>query len=252
MELIIINKKIKDIKLESNNEGQKKFFSEVMATLDKEMFSAFILNSAMKNAGGYFTDVRYFSRIVLPEKTATYNKKNHSVKFANDEMFGIFIHEACHYLHIKRDKGRFISKELMKMIPFDSKNMEFWNEFRTECEYEAGWRSIYYNRLYKMVDEKIVKDLNIKNMTIYLKPSEQLNEFVHILKTQLFNKNVPEDKHKICEETYDKILTYIAKKKKEYLDNIDRFSELSSFKFPYYLTEKDETKLTKMVNKCLK
>lgn len=180
--------------LDDPNSGRREFFSEVMAALENNEMGLATFNIGMpmpKGAGGYFTNQLNLDKICLPS-IATVDEANHLIKFVEEipneapdeeeedeelasvkklltaeESFAIFVHEACHFLHFSRDGGEFIGP-LMKGKRYTMDEMSHSPKLRRECEFEAGYRSVRYDALYKMYPgSRQILETNLINMTNY-------------------------------------------------------------------------------------
>lgn len=164
--------------------GRVKFFERVMEHLQEAQdraldegrpgMSALILGRKIENVGGYFTNGKYVPRIVLPADIATYDEQNDTIQFADEKAFCVFVHEACHFIHLMLDDGRFTAKSLRDKEHSSLNNIKTYldrNVVRDD-EYEAGWRSLVYNNLYDLQAKDTIFELNRNNMMIYLDKPE--------------------------------------------------------------------------------
>ena len=208
-------------------EGRQDYFKYIMGKLEDvdtepEIYgfagTALIIGRKLENAGGYFTGTDSIARIVLPEGTATYDETTKELQFADDYQFGVFVHESSHFLHLVCDKGKFMSPEFEKLEPMCRAAEYGHHRSNTKyIEYEAGWRSLYSNRLYEMFeDDSLIFKMNLQNMLHYTKfnASEEFRKDLKAAKT-------PEELKKACEAhqgEYD-----------EAVKNITKWSQLSTF-----------------------
>lgn len=224
---IVIDSGFRDIKLNDTSkyaEGRKEFFAGVMEELkraDDEFMACFIIGRKIEGVGGYFTGSDYVARIVLPEGTADYDENTKTLTFKDDEQFAIFVHEASHFRHLITDRGAFKSPSFEKLEPFACAGFGKHLPSNTKyLEYEAGWRSLYYNEVYKMGPKKLFFDLNLKNMLIYVDfVGEGMDELRKELKAC---KNQDEVKSvlKRCQKEINKVQKSVKK-----------WSDLDKFKF---------------------
>lgn len=165
---------IRDYKLIDESpfaENRKMFWDCLTAYISKRFFGAIEIDGIFKEIGGYF-ETNYFEmdKIVIPEDTCDVDMDKKTIKFRNDEKFAIFLHEVSHYYHIKKDKGKFISRDLEDMKPYSpGEHGEHFKPMVKYLEYEAGWRSLYYNDIYGLFPEgdRTVLEVNLRNMQHY-------------------------------------------------------------------------------------
>lgn len=179
--------------LDDPNPGRQEFFAEVMSALENNELGLATFNIGVpmdKGVGGYFTNHLNLDKLCLPE-ICKVDEANHTIKFVEqtfeneeededidpimlkemsmspEESFAVFVHEACHFLHFSRDGGEFISP-LMKGKKYTMNEMVQSPKLRRECEYEAGYRSVRYDLLYKMYPgSRQILETNLINMTNY-------------------------------------------------------------------------------------
>lgn len=178
--------------LDDPNPGRQDFFAEVMSALENNELGLATFNIGVpmeKGVGGYFTNHLNLDKLCLPEIVKV-DEANHTIKFVEqtfendededidpimlkemsmspEESFAVFVHEACHFLHFSRDGGEFISP-LMKGKKYTMNEMVQSPKLRRECEYEAGYRSVRYDLLYKLCPgSRQILDTNLINMTNY-------------------------------------------------------------------------------------
>lgn len=174
---IVIDTAFETVKLNDNSkyaEGRKLFFNYIMSKLqevDDVGLACFIIGRKLEGAGGYFTAADEVARIVLPEGSATYNPKTKELTFKDDDEFTIFIHEASHFLHLVCDKGKFISPSFEHLKPMEHAASNGHHRSNTKyLEYEAGYRSLYYNGMYDMFeDNSQIMRMNLMNMMHYMR-----------------------------------------------------------------------------------
>jgi hypothetical protein len=131
-----------------------------------------------KKATAYFQrQSLQVDRIYMPEDSAEIKLEGSgaetkgSIRFVDDHSFAVFLHEASHYLHLIKDHGNFMAptiKDRPKKLM--TKTGAHHQDFTIDFEYEAGYRSLKYARLYNMFPEndRTVLDLNLVNMLNYL------------------------------------------------------------------------------------
>lgn len=153
-------------KLNTSHDGKQKFWAEIMHELEKRDFGVLKVGVPMpEGVGAFFTDVSCVERICLPQSW-TADPKTKTISFEDDTAFGIFVHEACHFLHFCRDEGRCDSPlfEGQIILPED---VYAKASMRRIAEFEAGYRSCFFNKIYKLVPGRKILDLNLQNMFIY-------------------------------------------------------------------------------------
>lgn len=208
-------------------EGRKDFFAHVMQSLQKlddgdDMsigMASFIIGREIEGTGGYFTDRAYLSRIVLPEGTATYDPDRKTIRFKDDEAFTVFIHEASHLLHVSVDRGVYMSpafKDRPALSGFAGGKVDP-NETKY-AEYEAGYRSLYYNQIYEMFpDNSAILKLNVANMTHYMEPRDKDE-----LRRRYKELTTDEERKKFKEELTERMNAWEA--------GVTKWSQLADFK----------------------
>lgn len=185
------------------SENRREFFEMIKKELSKEFMSCLIIGNKLENAGGYFTNSKMLPRIVLPEDTAECTEK--SIKFKNDDCFGIFVHECSHYLHIIKDYGVYKAPSLMERKPVVITDNSFLKSETVHIEYEAGYRSLIMNRMYELfpINNRTILDLNLNNMIHYIK-IKNASEFKD--KCDLFKERIKKWKETV--EKWSEIKTY--------------------------------------------
>jgi hypothetical protein len=90
-----------------------------------------------------------------------------------EKAFAIFVHEACHFLHLSRDQGEFTSP-LMKGKVYTMDQLIHSPKVRREAEFEAGYRSVYYNAIHRLypAGDRTILETNITNMMNYDKQNQ--------------------------------------------------------------------------------
>lgn len=164
--MIKITSNFTAIKLDDPNPGRCAFWDKVMAAMESLDFAVLKIGVKMPTgAGGFFTELLAVDSINLPDGPVLENNK---IKFPDDNAFGVFIHEAAHFLHLIIDEGRRITKgHEGEVLTFEDQINDRTNTVRREIEYEAGYRSVYYNAVYKMFPGREIINLNLANMVNY-------------------------------------------------------------------------------------
>lgn len=184
-QILKIGEDFEEWTLDDPIESHREFFSFIMSQLDERDFATLNLRVPMDDGiGGFYTDHLYLDKICLPD-IVTVDEDNKVLKFnpsyetdedgkptkhlisTADENFGIFVHESCHFLHFGRDEGVFESP-LMKGKQYSMEEMAHSPNLRRECEFEAGYRSMKFDKMYHLFPNKrIILDLNLNNMITY-------------------------------------------------------------------------------------
>ena len=178
-----------DWTLDDPNPGRREFFATVMDAMENNEsgFATFSVGVPMEEGvGGYFTNTLNLDQINLP-RIAVPNIANKTIKFVDETVspdfmkehpdyepmtaekaFAIFVHEACHFLHFSRDQGEFTSP-LMKGKSYTMEQLIHSPKVRREAEFEAGYRSVYYNAIHRLYPEgdRTILETNITNMMNY-------------------------------------------------------------------------------------
>lgn len=221
---IVIDSAFETVKLNDTSayaDGRKMFFAYIMSKLqevDDVGLACFIIGRKLKGAGGYFTGADEVNRIVLPEGSATYDPKTKEVTFKNDDEFTIFIHEASHFMHLVCDNGKFISPSFQHLKPMEHARNSGHHRSNTKyLEYEAGYRSLYFNEVYEMFeDNSQIMRMNLMNMMHYMsvKTEDSFIEEYKKLKTD-------EEKKDFMQKRKDEIDAKLA--------TITKWSQIDSF-----------------------
>ena len=155
-----------DYTLVDENEGRKAFWKEIMHTLAERTFPLLKIGVPMpKGVGGFFTDHYHLDSINLPD---TWEVKGKEVTYKDDEAFMIFVHESCHFLHLSRDEGMFISPVEENGTTCSMKDLLEKESLRRDIEYEAGYRAMLMDRAFKMFPgSRVNLDGNLRNMINY-------------------------------------------------------------------------------------
>ena len=183
-----------DWTLDDPNPGRREFFATVMDAMENNEsgFATFSVGVPMEEGiGGYFTNTLNLDQINLP-RIAVPNITNKTIKFVDETVspefmkehpdyepltaekaFAIFVHEACHFLHFSRDQGEFTSP-LMKGKSYSMEQLIHSPKVRREAEFEAGYRSVYYNAIHRLYPEgdRTILETNITNMMNYDKQNQ--------------------------------------------------------------------------------
>lgn len=183
-----------DWTLDDPNPGRREFFATVMDAMENNEsgFATFSVGVPMEvGVGGYFTNTLNLDQINLP-RIAVPDIANKTIKFVDETVspdfmkehpdyepmtaekaFAIFVHEACHFLHFSRDQGEFTSP-LMKGKSYTMEQLIHSPKVRREAEFEAGYRSVYYNAIHRLYPEgdRTILETNITNMMNYDKQNQ--------------------------------------------------------------------------------
>lgn len=183
-----------DWTLDDPNPGRREFFATVMDAMENNEsgFATFSVGVPMEEGvGGYFTNTLNLDQINLP-RIAVPDIANKTIKFVDETVsvdfmkehpdyepmtaekaFAIFVHEACHFLHFSRDQGEFTSP-LMKGKSYSMEQLIHSPKVRREAEFEAGYRSVYYNAIHRLYPEgdRTILETNITNMMNYDKQNQ--------------------------------------------------------------------------------
>ena len=183
-----------DWTLDDPNPGRREFFATVMDAMENNEsgFATFSVGVPMEEGvGGYFTNTLNLDQINLP-RIAVPDIATKTIKFVDEKVsadfmkehpdyepmtaekaFAIFVHEACHFLHFSRDAGEFTSP-LMKGKSYTMDQLIHSPKVRREAEFEAGYRSIYYNAIHRLYPEgdRTILETNITNMMNYDKQNQ--------------------------------------------------------------------------------
>ena len=183
-----------DWTLDDPNPGRREFFATVMDAMENNEsgFATFSVGVPMEEGvGGYFTNTLNLDQINLP-RIAVPDIATKTIKFVDEKVsadfmkehpdyepmtaekaFAIFVHEACHFLHFSRDAGEFTSP-LMKGKSYTMDQLIHSPKVRREAEFEAGYRSVYYNAIHRLYPEgdRTILETNITNMMNYDKQNQ--------------------------------------------------------------------------------
>lgn len=183
-----------DWTLDDPNPGRREFFATVMDAMENNEsgFATFSVGVPMEEGvGGYFTNTLNLDQINLP-RIAVPDIANKTIKFVDETVsadfmkehpdyepmtaekaFAIFVHEACHFLHFSRDQGEFTSP-LMKGKSYTMEQLIHSPKVRREAEFEAGYRSVYYNAIHRLYPDgdRTILETNITNMMNYDKQNQ--------------------------------------------------------------------------------
>lgn len=175
---IRIHKHFTDIVLDDPNPGRQRYWHDVMSQLEEQPFAVLKIGVRMSGTGSaYFCVNHGIVNICLSKDAATF--KDNKLKFAHDEDFAIFVHEAAHFQHIVVDGGVWKAPSLTNCPPMDEYKMEKIISQMTETqrlksldlrniEYEAGWRAVFNDKIYKLFpNDRTLLDLMIKNTLTY-------------------------------------------------------------------------------------
>lgn len=194
-----ISHNFEDWNLNDPNPGRQEFFQMIMSALENNEsgYATFNIGVPMDaGMGGYFTNKLCLDMICLPDIVKV-DEANHLITFTDqvphetdnhtkeheedediytnlnaEEAFSVFVHEACHFLHFSRDKGEFMSP-LMKGKQYSMNDIMYNMKLRREAEFEAGYRSMFYDKIYKLYPgSRQILETNLINMMNYDKPNQ--------------------------------------------------------------------------------
>ena len=185
---VVISSGFQDIKLADDSQwsaGRKRFFEDIMTELqraDEEWCASLVIGRKLDKAAAYFTAADCLITIVMPEGTATYDENTKEIRFADEDMWVCFVHEASHFMHMVVDGGKFISPSFEHLEPMVHAAFDGHRRSNTKyLEYEAGYRSLYYNEIYEMGPKELYFKRNLQNMMHYVYV-EGLEDFVNAIR----------------------------------------------------------------------
>ena len=185
---VVISSGFQDIKLADDSQwsaGRKRFFEDIMTELqraDEEWCASLVIGRKLDKAAAYFTAADCLITIVMPEGTATYDENTKEIRFADEDMWVCFVHEASHFMHMVVDSGKFISPSFEHLEPMVHAAFDGHRRSNTKyLEYEAGYRSLYYNEIYEMGPKELYFKRNLQNMMHYVYV-EGLEDFVNAIR----------------------------------------------------------------------
>ena len=181
MKAVLSETFIKNIELVDNSEyapGRIRFWHDLQNFMSTQLVAFIQFDEKPKEGTAYFQRQSLkVDHIYMPEDSAEIKLEGSgaetkgTIRFVNDHNFALFLHEVSHYLHLVKDDGKFISpsikdkpKKLMSKSGLHSKT------YTIDIEYEAGYRSLKYARLYNMFPEndRTVLEINLINMMNYI------------------------------------------------------------------------------------
>ena len=185
---VVISSGFQDIKLADDSQwsaGRKRSFEAIMTELqraDEEWCASLVIGRKLDKAAAYFTAADCLITIVMPEGTATYDENTKEIRFADEDMWVCFVHEASHFMHMVVDSGKFISPSFEHLEPMVHAAFDGHRRSNTKyLEYEAGYRSLYYNEIYEMGPKELYFKRNLQNMMHYVYV-EGLEDFVNAIR----------------------------------------------------------------------
>lgn len=185
---VVISSGFQDIKLADDSQwsaGRKRFFEDIMTELqraDEEWCASLVIGRKLDEAAAYFTAQDCLITIVMPEGTATYDENTKEIRFADEDMWVCFVHEASHFMHMVVDGGKFISPSFEHLEPMVHAAFDGHRKSNTKyLEYEAGYRSLYYNEIYEMGPKELYFERNLQNMMHYVYV-EGLEDFANAIR----------------------------------------------------------------------
>ena len=158
--------------------GRTRFWRDLQNFMADQIFANIQFDKKLETASAYFQREQLkFDRIYMPEETAevilegTGADTRGTLRFVDDRAFGLFLHEASHYLHMIKDGGKFLSptiKAAPKHLMTNSGKHSV--SYTVDIEYEAGYRSLLYSKQYGLFAEgdRTVTELNLENMLNYI------------------------------------------------------------------------------------
>ncbi len=162
MEKLNIYNNFKDWKLNSSVRGQVEFWDMMMSYFDNETYFLLTFGHLSRDnergAGGFLeiNKQNFINTISLYD--IDFDEESKTVTFKSDVEFAYFVHESSHFLHLIVDKGK-------PMCPLFGVNKI---EDARACEYEAGWRSVFYDLYYKMFEgNRVILNTNLENLMNY-------------------------------------------------------------------------------------
>lgn len=185
---VVISSNFRDVKLSDSSqwaEGRKRFFEDIMDELQKaddEWCASLVIGRKLENAAAYFTAADCLITIVMPEGTVEYDENTKEVKFVDEDKWVCFVHEASHFMHLVVDGGKFISPSFEHLEPMVHAAFNGHIQSNTKyLEYEAGYRSLYYNEIYEMGPKELYFKRNLQNMMRYTYV-EGLEDFIKAIR----------------------------------------------------------------------
>ena len=185
---VVISSGFRDVKLSDDSQwaaGRKRFFEDIMNELqnaDDEWCASLVIGRKLENAAAYFTAADCLITIVMPEGTVEYDEPTKTLKFADDEKWVCFVHEASHFMHLVVDGGKFMSPSFEHLEPMVHAAFDGHRQSNTKyLEFEAGYRSLFYNEVYEMGPKELYFRRNLTNMLNYVSV-DGLEEFVKAIR----------------------------------------------------------------------
>lgn len=185
---VVISSGFQDIKLADDSQwsaGRKRFFEDIMTELqraDEEWCASLVIGRKLDKAAAYFTAQDCLITIVMPEGTVTYDENAKEIRFADEDNWVCFVHEASHFMHMVVDGGKFISPSFEHLEPMVHAAFDGHRRSNTKyLEFEAGYRSLYYNEIYEMGPKELYFKRNLQNMMHYVYV-EGLEDFVNAIR----------------------------------------------------------------------
>lgn len=220
---VVISSGFRDIKLSDSTEwaeGRKRFFEDIMDALqqaDEEWCASLVIGRKLEHAAAYFTAADCLITIVMPEGTVEFDENTKELKFADEDKWMCFVHEASHFMHLVADGGKFISPSFEHLEPMVHAAFDGHRRSNTKyLEFEAGYRSLYYNEIYGMGPKELYFKGNLRNMMNYV-AVDGLEEFVKAIRACK-----TEDEAKKVIESRDEDFKKAARQVKKWSD-LDKF-----------------------------
>jgi hypothetical protein len=185
---------INKIKLNTKNEGFNKFFKDFIDEMTKLEFYCikfFSKRDAIYDA--FFSNIGGIGVLALPKKFL-------ECKEIDSYGLSIILHEMSHYKHLMMSGGEFMTPRL-----FENKSVSFTDyeniQDRYNIEYEAYYRSLYYNSIYNM---------NLRDDIVYANKKNLFNVLnMNGLTTRPYNED---ERKKILENVVPNDLIYTGTK----------------------------------------
>lgn len=198
------------------NEHFSDLCAEIGDAFDSLDFGKIVIGAKMPSSvGGYYTKKQHCPGIYLPQSKDTCIIDEENEKFIinfTPSQFSDFVHEACHFLHMERDKGFWTHPSIIGLEPLDdmTKLCESGvkNNFiyRRSAEIEAGLRSVQMIRKYglSLMYGKLNHASQITNILVY-----DINKQSWYKKYIDLNKKLSKEDSKTM---YDKIINLFIDK----------------------------------------
>lgn len=180
MKTVISETFIKNIVLVDDSEcasGRAHFWHNLADFMSSQLVAFIQFDKKPKGASAFFQrQSLQVDRIYLPEEIAEIKLEGSgaetrgTIRFVDDLSFAIFLHETSHYYHVAKDEGKFLAPTIKAPKKLLSKSGAHHQDYTVDFEYEAGYRSLMYSRLYNLFpsNNRTVLEMNLKNMLNYI------------------------------------------------------------------------------------